>query len=109
MDRASGSNRRHRLRCRTLASRSDNGLCDDRPGDSDFLLCGWTVTDPYTLFAIAANSPIADDESAIRLPARMPAILLEALHGQSAAVQRVDRGDDVHSGASGDTRHLHAV
>jgi hypothetical protein len=53
----------------------------------DFLLCGGTVTDPDTLSDIAANSPIAGNESVIRLPARMRAILLEALHGQGAAVQ----------------------
>jgi hypothetical protein len=60
----------------------------------DFLLCGQTVSDPDTLSAITANSLIADGESVIRLPARMRAILLEALHGQGAAVQRADRDDD---------------
>ena len=30
----------------------------------------------------------------VRLPARMRAIILEALNGQGAAVQRADRGDD---------------
>jgi hypothetical protein len=74
----------------------------------DFLLTGWAVTDPDTLSDIAANSPIAGNESVVRLPARMRAILLEALHGESAAVRRADRGDDTISGTPGATGHIYA-
>jgi hypothetical protein len=74
----------------------------------DLLLCGWTVTDPDTLSAITANSPVAVDESVVRLPARMRAILLEALHGQGAAVQRADRDDDDLSSAPGAAGHVRA-
>jgi hypothetical protein len=77
-------------------------------GTGDFLLTGWTVSDPDTLAEIAAYGPIADNESVVRLPARMRAILLEALHGQGAAVQRVDRGNDTISGTPGATGHVHA-
>jgi hypothetical protein len=34
---------------------------DEETGD--FLLQGWTVTDPDTLAAIAGHSPVADNES----------------------------------------------
>jgi hypothetical protein len=74
----------------------------------DFLLAGWMVSNPDTLAEIAAHSPIADNESVVRLPARMRAILLEALHGQGAAVQRADRGDDTISHTPGATGHVHA-
>lgn len=67
----------------------------------DLLFQGWTVTDPQTLAESGNHSPLADNESLVRLPARMRNIILEALHG-GAAVQRADRGDDAHSGASGD-------
>jgi hypothetical protein len=72
----------------------------------DFLLQGWTVTDPATLTESGTHSPLADNESLVRLPARMRAIILEALNGQSAAVQRPDRGDDTISGAPGAAGHL---
>jgi hypothetical protein len=83
---------------------SDTNNCpavfiDDETGD--FLLQGWTVTDAATLAESRSHSPQADNESLVRLPARMRAILLEALHGQGAAVQRADRGDDALSRASG--------
>jgi hypothetical protein len=74
----------------------------------DLLFQGWTVTDPQTLAEAGKHSPIADNESLVRLPARMRAIILEALNGQGAAIQRADRGDDEHSGAPGDARRLHA-
>jgi hypothetical protein len=80
---------------------------DDETGD--FLLQGWTVTDPDTLSAIAGHSPIADNESVIRLPARMRAILMEAVNGHGATVQRADRGDDDLGGTPGDQGRLHAV
>jgi hypothetical protein len=80
---------------------------DEETGD--FLLQGWTVTDPDVLATIARRSPIADNESVVRLPARMRAILQEAVNGQGARLQRVDRNCDDLSGASGDTGRLHAV
>jgi hypothetical protein len=67
----------------------------------DFLLQGWTVANPATLAEAGTHSPLADNESLVRLPARMRATILEALNGQSAAVQRPDRGDDTISGAPG--------
>jgi hypothetical protein len=75
----------------------------------DFLLQGWTVTDPDTLAAIAGDSPIADNESVVRLPARMRAILLEAVSGHGATVPRADRGSDDLGGPSGDQGRIHAV
>ena len=80
---------------------------DEESGD--FLLQGWSVTDPDTLAAIAGRSPIADNESVVRLPARMRAILLEAVNGHGATVQRVDRGCDDLGGTPGGAGHLHAV
>jgi hypothetical protein len=74
----------------------------------DLLFQGWSVVDPETLADAGSYSPIGDNESLVRLPARMRAIILEALNGQGAAVQRVDRRDDAHSRAPGDARHLHA-
>jgi hypothetical protein len=75
----------------------------------DFLLQGWTVTDPDTLAAIATHSRIADNESVVRLPARMRAIIQEAVNGQGARLQRVDRDGDDFGGASGGAGRLHAV
>ena len=72
----------------------------------DFLLQGWTVADPATMADAGRHSPLADNESLVRVPARMRAIILEALNGHSAAVQRPDRGDDTISGASGASGHL---
>jgi hypothetical protein len=80
---------------------------DEETGD--FLLQGWTVTDPDTLAAIAGHSPIADNESVVRLPARMRAIIQEAVNGHGATVQRADRGGDDLGGAPGDAGRLHAV
>ena len=79
---------------------------DEETGD--FLLQGWTVTDPDTLAAIAGHSPIADNESVVRLPARMRAMILEALNGQGATIRRADNGDDSLGRASGDARRVHA-
>jgi hypothetical protein len=73
----------------------------------DLLFQGWTVADPQTLAESGIHSPLADNESLVRLPARMRKIIMEALH-DGAAVQRTDRGDDAHSGPSGDTGRLHA-
>ena len=79
---------------------------DEETGD--FLLQGWTVTDPDTLAAIAGHSPIADNESVVRLPARMRAMILEALNGQGAAIRRADSRHDELSRAPGDARRVHA-
>lgn len=45
----------------------------------DFLFQGQTVTEPETLAEIAEHSPIGDDESVVRLPARMVDIIREAV------------------------------
>jgi hypothetical protein len=57
---------------------------DEETGD--MLFQGWTVTDPAILVDAAQHSPVADNESIVRLPARMRATILEALHAQGAAV-----------------------
>ncbi|WP_300613985.1 hypothetical protein [Trebonia sp.] len=79
---------------------------DEETGD--FLLQGWMVTNPDTLADIAGYSPIADDESVVRLPARMREILLEAVNGYGAALPRVDRSNDDLGGASGNEGRVHA-
>jgi hypothetical protein len=76
--------------------------------NGDLLFQGWTVADTGTLAEAGQHSPMADTEGLVRLPARMRAIIMEALNGQGAAVQRVDRGNDALSGASGDAGRLHA-
>ena len=43
---------------------------DEETGD--FLFQGWTVTDPKTLAESSQHSPIADNESLVRLPATTP-------------------------------------
>ena len=75
----------------------------------DFLFQGWTVTDSDALADVARRSPIEDSESVVRLPVRMRQIILEALSGQAATIQRVDRGDADLSRAPGDEGRLHAV
>ena len=72
----------------------------------DLLFQGWTVTSPATLAEVDGHSRIADNESVVRLPARMRAIVLEALSGHGTTVSRANRGDDAHSGAHGDARLL---
>ena len=67
----------------------------------DLLFQGRAVTDHPTLADADQYSPLAGTEGLIRLPARMRDIILEAIHGEGAAVQRVDRGDDTISGSSG--------
>ena len=74
----------------------------------DLLFQGWTVTDPQTLSDIRRHSPIADNEFVVRLPARMRAIILEALKGQGATIQRTDRSHHDLSRAPGDARRVHA-
>ncbi|HLK02511.1 MAG TPA: hypothetical protein VKU39_21745 [Streptosporangiaceae bacterium] len=79
---------------------------DDETGD--LLFQGWAVTQPDTLAEAGRYSPIADNESVVRLPARMRAMILEALNGHGAAIRRADSRHDDLSGAPGDARHLHA-
>jgi hypothetical protein len=74
----------------------------------DLLFQGWTVTDPQVLADVARHSPIAGNESVVRLPARMRAVILEALNGHGAAVRRADSRHDDLGGASGDARRVHA-
>ena len=74
----------------------------------DLLFQGWTVTDPATLAEVDGHSRIADEESVVRLPARMRAIILEALSGHGATVQRADRCDRKLSGSPGDEGRVHA-
>jgi hypothetical protein len=75
----------------------------------DLLFQGWTVADPGTLAEVDGHSRIADNESVVRLPARMRAIIMEALSGNATAVQRANRGDDALGGAPGDAGRVHAV
>jgi hypothetical protein len=79
---------------------------DDETGDLIFQ--GWTITDPKILEDVTKHSPIADNESVVRLPARMREIIQEALNGQGATVQRADRGDHEGGRAPGDARRVHA-
>ena len=59
----------------------------------DLLFQGWTVTDPQTLADVAQHSPIADNESVVRLPARMAPFMMEVCDGDgTAGVQPVSRG-----------------
>jgi hypothetical protein len=52
---------------------------DEESGD--LVVQGWTVTDSTDLAQVAAHSPIADNETVVRLPARMRAQILEVLNG----------------------------
>ena len=81
-------------------------LIDDETGDLIFQ--GWTVTDPKMLATVAKHSPIAADESVVRLPARMREIVQEALNGKGATLQPTDRGDGRIGRAPGDARRVHA-
>lgn len=73
----------------------------------DLLFQGWTVTDSATLADVSRRSSIADNESVVRLPARMRATILEALSGHGATVQRVDRDDRQLSGSPRDAGRVH--
>ena len=68
------------------------GVDPDNPNDScpavfidadtgNFYFQGETVTDPDTLAWINSDSRILDTESVVMLPARMAAIILEAVNG----------------------------
>jgi hypothetical protein len=74
----------------------------------DLLFQGWTVTERATLAEVDGHSRIAGNESVVRLPARMRAIILEALSGHGTTVSRPDSGDGQVSGAPGDAGLLHA-
>jgi hypothetical protein len=74
----------------------------------DLLFQGWTVIDPQILADVARHSPIADNESVVRLPARMRAMILEALNGQCATIRRADSRHDDLGRPSGDARRVHA-
>jgi hypothetical protein len=74
----------------------------------DLLVQGWTITDATMLAEVSRHSPIADNESVVRLPARMRAILLEALSGDGATVQRVGRHGGQLSGSPRDEGRVHA-
>jgi hypothetical protein len=74
----------------------------------DLLFQGWTVIAAATLAEIGRHSPVADNESVVRLPARMRAIILEALSGHGATVQRADRSDRQLSGSPRDAGRVHA-
>ena len=56
------------------------------PATGDLLFLGQTVTDRVMLAEVARHSPIGKDESAVRLPARMKAIILEAVSASNGAV-----------------------
>ena len=73
----------------------------------DLLFQGWTITDPATLAEVSQRSPVADNESVVRLPARMREIILEALSRHGATVQRVDRRDQQLSGSPRDAGRVH--
>lgn len=79
---------------------------DEETGD--LLFQGWTVTDPATLAEVSRRSPVADNESVVRLPARMRATILEALNGHGATIQRADRCDRQLSGSPRDEGCVHA-
>jgi hypothetical protein len=73
----------------------------------DLLFQGWTVTDSAALAEVSRFSPIADNESVVRLPARMRANILEALSGYGATVQRVDLHDLQLGGSPRDAGRVH--
>jgi len=74
----------------------------------DLLFQGGTITDAATLAEVGRHSPVADNESVVRLPARMRAIILEALSGHGATIQRADRCDRQLSGSPRDEGRVHA-
>jgi hypothetical protein len=53
----------------------------------DLLFQGKVVTDPEMLAESSTHSPLGETEGLVRLPARMRAIILEALSGDGSAVQ----------------------
>jgi hypothetical protein len=59
----------------------------------EFWFQGETVSDPAALAEIAAHSPIGANESIVRLPPVMAAIILEAVNG---TYERGRRGPGFH-------------
>lgn len=57
---------------------------DDETGD--LLFQGWTQTDSRVLAEAAGHSPLAANESVVRLPARMRELIKEAMDAASADV-----------------------
>ena len=53
----------------------------------DLLVQGRRVTDPVVLAESGTYSPLGETEGLVRLPARMRAIIVEALGGDGSAVQ----------------------
>jgi hypothetical protein len=77
------------LRCIGLDPDTGGDHCpavfvDDETGD--LVVQGWTVSDPGLLADVSRHSTIADTESVVRLPARMKAIILEAVRADDTAV-----------------------
>jgi hypothetical protein len=66
----------------------DNGCPAVFLGDvsGDLLFQGWTETDPSTLAQAAEHSPLAANETVVRLPVRMREIIKEAVDAASTAV-----------------------
>ncbi|MQA82999.1 MAG: hypothetical protein GEV10_31865 [Streptosporangiales bacterium] len=58
---------------------------DDETGD--LIVQGWTDTDPLTLAEAAKVSSLAENETIVRLPARMRDVILEALRADGATVR----------------------
>lgn len=81
-------------------------FADEESGD--LLFQGQAVTDAVTLAEAGSHSPLGNGESVVRLPARMRAVIMEALNAHDAVVCRADSGGDDLSGAHGDARRLHA-
>lgn len=74
------------------------GIDPDTPGTNcpaaavvsatgDLLIQGWTETDPDVLAAMAEHSPLLDNETLVRVPARMIDIVREACERASAVVR----------------------
>jgi hypothetical protein len=74
---------------------------DEEPADLVFV--GETITDPDDLAQLRESSGISENETAIRVPARMTKPILEALRGivEDPTIPRLDRGHDPLGGASG--------
>ena len=61
--------------------------------DGSIVIQGWRITDESTLAEIAADKPIPDHETVIRLPVRMVPFLMEVCGGDGTArVWPVSRG-----------------
>lgn len=87
------------LNCPAVFADADTG---------DLLLQGWTVSDQQVLADMAAHSPLGRGESAVRLPARMKAMILDAVSGGAdAPVHQADHRRDGVGGAPGDAGRLH--